>query len=472
MALQQIVPVSILLRGDGASGTFVFQLGDLYQISSGSAVPYGNLGTIPSSIEVSNPPVPIFSATIDANGNITITLVSALGAGVVVNLVLNLIFDSGDMGLFPRPIEVTGGFHFEDALGNDLAIIAGMLPVALADGSGAPITSTGGSLNTNITNFPATVAVTQSTTPWVVTGSVIASGTVVVSNLPASQVVTLASTTISNFPASQAVTGTFWQATQPVSGTVVVNNFPAIQPVSGTISVANFPATVAVTQSTSPWVVSGTIAVSNFPASQAVTGTFWQATQPVSGTFWQAIQPVSGTITANQGTSPWVVSLASTTITGTVAVTQSTSPWVIAGTLPNNAWVPGTNNVGVLPALANAVAPTWTEGAQVLLSEDLKGGLRINQRTPQTPAAPAQVNVGTSSVQVVAANANRTGLVLTNLSTNRTISLGLAATAVASSGIVLPPGASWVMDAFTFVTGAINAVASGNAATLAIQELS
>jgi hypothetical protein len=38
----------------------------------------------------------------------------------------------------------------------------------------------------------------------------------------------------------------------------------------------------------------------------------------------------SGTITANQGTSPWVVSLTSTTITGTVAVTQSTSPWVVS----------------------------------------------------------------------------------------------------------------------------------------------
>ena len=41
-------------------------------------------------------------------------------------------------------------------------------------------------------------------------------------------------------------------------------------------------------------------------------------------------QPISGTVTALQGTSPWVVSLASTTITGTVAVTQSTSPWVIS----------------------------------------------------------------------------------------------------------------------------------------------
>lgn len=68
---------------------------------------------------------------------------------------------------------------------------------------------------------------------------------------------------------------------------VSVSNFPATQPISGT---------VAVTQSTSPWVisgavtstpsgtqtVSGSVSVSNFPASQAVTGTFFQTTQPVS----------------------------------------------------------------------------------------------------------------------------------------------------------------------------------------------
>jgi len=41
--------------------------------------------------------------------------------------------------------------------------------------------------------------------------------------------------------------------------------------------------------------------------TQPVSGTFWQATQPVSGTFWQATQPISGTVTANQGTSPWVI---------------------------------------------------------------------------------------------------------------------------------------------------------------------
>lgn len=50
-----------------------------------------------------------------------------------------------------------------------------------------------------------------------------------------------------------AVTGTFFQATQPVSGSVSVSNFPATQPVSGSVSVSNFPATQP---------VSGTVAVS------------------------------------------------------------------------------------------------------------------------------------------------------------------------------------------------------------------
>lgn len=100
------------------------------------------------------------------------------------------------------------------------------------------------------------------------------------------------------------VTGTFWQATQPISGTVGI---------SGAV---------------------------------AVTGSFYQATQPVSiasmpttpvtGTFWQATQPVSGPLTDAQLRAQAVpVSLASTTVTGSVAVTgtfwQATQP--VSGTV-------------------------------------------------------------------------------------------------------------------------------------------
>ncbi len=114
--------------------------------------------------------------------------------------------------------------------------------------------------------------------------------------------------------ASLAVTGTFWQATQPISGSVSVSNLPVTQPVSGTFWQATQP-------------VSGPLTDAELRAvAVPVSGTFWQATQPVSiasmpstpvtGTFWQATQPVS---------------IASVP---THAVTQS-GTWTVAATPPS-----------------------------------------------------------------------------------------------------------------------------------------
>jgi hypothetical protein len=101
--------------------------------------------------------------------------------------------------------------------------------------------------------------------------------------------------------------------------------------------------------------------VTNFPALQNVNITDIGG-NPVTTTI-----PVSGTVAVTQSTSPWVVSLASTTITGTVTV---------AGNLTNNNAAPTADNIGALIAVANAAHPTWTEGDQVLLSEDLSANLR------------------------------------------------------------------------------------------------
>jgi hypothetical protein len=155
----------------------------------------------------------------------------------------------------------------------------------------------------SVGNFPASVEVSNDAgNPLPV------SGTVSVGNFPAIQPVS-GSVSVSNFPATQAVTGTFWQATQPVSGSVSVSNFPATQPVSGSVTVSNFPATQPVSGSVG---ITGSVSVGNFPAVQTVNGTVsvgnFPATQAVTGTFWQTTQPVSGTVTANQGTSPWIVS--------------------------------------------------------------------------------------------------------------------------------------------------------------------
>lgn len=63
------------------------------------------------------------------------------------------------------------------------------------------------------------------------------------------------------------------------------------------------------------------------------------------------------------------------------------APLISAGNLTNNNAVPAATNYGSLTALANAVAPSITEGRQTLLSTDLAGGLRA--LIPQLPTAAA-----------------------------------------------------------------------------------
>lgn len=93
--------------------------------------------------------------------------------------------------------------------------------------------------------------------------------------------------------ASIPVTGTFWQGTQPVSGTVSLTASSVSQNGIWTVQPGN-------TANTTAWKVDGSA------VTQPVSGTFWQSTQPVSissmpstpvtGTFWQNTQPVSGTV--------------------------------------------------------------------------------------------------------------------------------------------------------------------------------
>ena len=122
-------------------------------------------------------------------------------------------------------------------------------------------------------------------------------GTVTVSNFPASQAVTFSAVTISNFPSTQAVS----LANVPTHGvtltstTVTVSSLPALA--AGTAQIGSVTASI-----------SGTVPVS---------GTFFQATQPVSGTFFQATQPVS---------------LASTTVTVSSMPAVSGSVTLGAGT--------------------------------------------------------------------------------------------------------------------------------------------
>lgn len=150
------------------------------------------------------------------------------------------------------------------------------------------------------------------------------------------------------------VTGTFWPATQPVSGSVSVSNLPATQPVSGPLTDTQLRAT--------PLPVSGSLTVSGGLTNVElrltpvpISGTFWQATQPVSiasmpstpvtGTFWQATQPISAPnldVALSTRLKP-ADTLAAVTavgsITNPVAVTQSGTWTVQPGNTANTtAW--------------------------------------------------------------------------------------------------------------------------------------
>jgi hypothetical protein len=83
-------------------------------------------------------------------------------------------------------------------------------------------------------------------------------------------------------------------------------------------------------------------------------------------------QPVSGTVTANAGTGTFTT----------------------AGNKTNNNAAPGATNVGALVGLANASAPSYTEGNEVLLSTDLAGNLRTADKSVVAQASTTSGQTG------------------------------------------------------------------------------
>src|SRR5271157_2244299 len=185
MAIKQIVPIYITLLGDGASTTFVFPVQNLFQQGFGCSVPFGVTGSIPSSATANNPPYPVTGVAVDANGNITITFTSAPPA-VEFQVELDITFNSGSAtsstptvsqnvtltGTSTVVISGTPAVNLTQL--NSVALGSpsnyGTSPGAVAvQGVNAFVTNTVPVTLTS-TTITGTVAVTQSTSPWVVAG--------------------------------------------------------------------------------------------------------------------------------------------------------------------------------------------------------------------------------------------------------------------------------------------------------------
>lgn len=163
--------------------------------------------------------------------------------------------------------------------------------------------------------------------------------------------------------------------------------------------------------------------------------TFGQATManslPVAIASNQGAIPVtqSGTWTVLPGntanTTAWLVTGTGGTFpstqSGTWTVqpgnTANTTAWLVAGGKTNNNAAPGATNFGVLPCIANATAPTWTEGNQVNCSTDLKGATRV--LNVDTTGAAISPGISCNSVAVIdTAASGNTQLVALNGSTS------------------------------------------------------
>ena len=327
------------------------------------------------------------------------------------------------------------------------------------------------------------------------------------------------------------MSGTFWQATQPVSGTVTTS-----PPANASTNVAQFGGTNISTGTGvgGAGIPRVTVSSDSFPASQAVTGTFWQGTQPVS---IAAAVTVAQSTAANllatvtqgppgtaangwygkvtDGTNTAAVKAASTAAIATdpalvvaispnnsVAVTgafwQATQPvsgtfWQATQPVSGSVSVTGTATVAGTVTANQGGAP-WSENVtqfggtnistgtgvggagipRVTVSSDSFPATQavsgtVNTKNALTGNSPAVGSVGVASASLLAANASRKGCVITNTSVNN-ISLGFGAAAVLGSGITLPPWGVFQMDEYMFSVAQIFAIASAAASSVAVQE--
>jgi hypothetical protein len=371
MALKQIIPLSLTLVGDGTSTVFTYALGNFYQSALGYPVPFPTSGVVPSSVAVNAPPVPVTSTTVDANGNLTLTLTTALGNGVAASFEIDLYYNSG------------------------------------AASSASPTQTQNVNITGGSVTIGGTTAVTQSTSPWVVS---------------------LTSTTITG---TVAVT----QSTSPwvVAGGLTHNNAaPAATNVGALVAVAS---TAAPTYTTGDQVLLSTDLAGNLRVSSA------GGTQSSNIIQWNGVALGSP---SNYGTSPGAVSvigvnafvtntvpvtLTSTTITGTVAATQSGN-WTtrIVGNagatldaVTGIATAP-TNGIAVL-GVSPSVTPTLSGGQSAALQLDASGRLNTDMQMWAGTQLGTPTNFGTTPGAVVAG------------SVNSSVFIGTTAAVAASAGV-------------------------------------
>src|SRR5271154_5053727 len=336
MAIKQIVPIFIQLTGDASSTTFVFALANVYQAGFGGSVPFGTAGVVPSTVAVNNPPFAVTSSTIDTNGNITITFTTAPPA-TQFQLELDLTYNSGSSSSASPTqalnVNITGG-----SSGNAAASLTGSAVPTSADYLGVNIAGTlTGVTGLSLTNSkPATVAIVDGTGTQITSfggGTQYATGTAVATPTGTASLgwdgtdVRVLSTNSSGqlnviFPSAQAVTLT----STTISGTVATTQSGTWTNTVTQTTAANLNATVV--QGTAANLNATVVGTGAFAVQAAQSGT-WTATV-TQATAGNLNATVTGTVAVTQSTSPWVTE-DKADMTGTTPGTAPSNTMIVGG---------------------------------------------------------------------------------------------------------------------------------------------
>lgn len=253
------------------------------------------------------------------------------------------------------------------------------------------------------------------------------------------------------------VTGTFWQATQPVS--VAALPLPAGAATEATLATRLADATFT----------------GRFPAAAALSDAFANPTVTQIGAFGMLFDPVAGTwrrtigFPTNADTLGTQAAFAYPPSVSHMLMFNGTSWDRVRGDTTSGLDVDLTRWLGsTAPTVGQKVAAF---SLPVVLASD-QPGIPIGTPPDLAASAPTAAAVGAASVSIVAANAARKGLTLTLTTPGGRVSLAFdGAAAVLDSGDTLyGPGGVFHMDERCFTTGEVRAIADAAGRNVAIQE--
>ncbi|MFK5596844.1 beta strand repeat-containing protein [Methylobacterium sp. HMF5984] len=327
-------------------------------------------------------------------------------------------------GSSPIPVVVSNALKVEIDAGANKAgsydypfytVYKGIANVTVAN----PVTSV------TVSNLPATQAVS-------IANTVNVAGTVTIAN-------PISSVSISNFPATQTIAGTvtlsnpFDGALKLAGNAVSSTNRLPVDIGSPTVSLASNAVTVSGSVAISNPVTS--VAVNNFPAVQAISGTVSLASNAVT---------VSGSVNATIQGTPAVTA----TITGTPSV-NATIQGTPTVTLSSNAvTVSGSVAVSALPTVNVNTHAVTVQGA---VTQQYASVASYTDRSGSIATA------GASQV-LFSANASRVGAWVQNLSTGDLYISEIGSATTGGSSLKIPAGGLYEYPVHGVPQGAVNII--------------